>query len=169
MARTAVAQVTAATSRVTVAEAPELDDRGRAAGPHRERREGPPEPDQYRRHPLLQPLRQSRQVLRRPAGGSARAARCDWPARLLELDCGNGYTVDADWYFPTETEPDKIIYFQHGAFGRAGLYNITAADLAARNNAIVVAPSITTNFFACDGCTHGGRPDARRGGRPVHR
>lgn len=86
-----------------------------------------------------------------PPGRAVRVARTP-----LELDCGDGYTVDADWYFPTETTPDKIIYFQHGAFARAGLYNITAADLAVRNNAIVVAPSITTNFFACDGCTVAG-------------
>ncbi|MGU3497907.1 hypothetical protein [Mycobacterium sp. C31M] len=85
-----------------------------------------------------------------PPGRAVRVARTP-----LELDCGNGYTVDADWYFPTESTPDKIIYFQHGAFGRAGLYNITASDLAVRNNAIVVAPSITSNFFACDGCTVG--------------
>ncbi|WP_304119172.1 hypothetical protein [Mycolicibacterium bacteremicum] len=86
-----------------------------------------------------------------PPGRAVQIARTP-----LELDCGNGYTVDADWYFPTETTPDKIIYFQHGAFARAGLYGVTAADLAVRNNAIVVAPSITTNFFACDGCTVAG-------------
>ncbi|HET6735416.1 hypothetical protein [Mycobacterium sp.] len=74
----------------------------------------------------------------------------------LRIDCGDGYFTDADWYFPTEGEPDKLIYLQHGAFARAGLYNVTAAELAERNNAIVVAPSITTNFFACDGCTLSG-------------
>ncbi|MFS0898805.1 hypothetical protein [Mycolicibacterium litorale] len=75
--------------------------------------------------------------------------------RPLEIDCGDGYTVDADWYFPTETEPDKIIFFAHGGFARAGLYNVTAAELAERNNAIVVAPSVTSNPFACDGCAQG--------------
>jgi pimeloyl-ACP methyl ester carboxylesterase len=35
------------------------------------------------------------------------------------------------------------------------MYNVTAAELAERNNAIVVAPSITSNFFACDGCAQG--------------
>ncbi|MGE2717646.1 hypothetical protein ACQI4L_26595 [Mycolicibacterium litorale] len=88
-----------------------------------------------------------------PPGSAVRVER-----RPLELDCGNGHTVDADWYFPTETEPDKIIYLQHGAFGRAGLYNVTAAELAERNNAIVVAPSITSNFFACDACALGNDP-----------
>ena len=70
----------------------------------------------------------------------------------LRIDCGDGYLTEADWYFPTESEPDKLIYLQHGAFAQAGLYNVTAAELAERNNAIVVSPTITTNFFACDGC-----------------
>jgi hypothetical protein len=74
----------------------------------------------------------------------------------LQIDCGTGYTADADWYFPTDGEPDKFIYFQHGAFATAGMYNYTAAELAERNNAIVVAPSITSNFFACDGCQMAG-------------
>lgn len=85
-----------------------------------------------------------------PPGRAVRIARTP-----LELDCGDGRTVDADWYFPTETTPDKIIYFQHGGFARAGLYNVTAADLAVKNNAIVVAPSITSNFFECFGCQMG--------------
>ncbi|MGH3677376.1 MAG: hypothetical protein ACRDU5_16885 [Mycobacterium sp.] len=77
----------------------------------------------------------------------------------LEIDCGDGYTADADWYFPTEgPPPTKLIYLQHGGFARAGLYNVTAAELAERNHAIVVAPSITTNIFACDGCMEGGDP-----------
>jgi hypothetical protein len=86
-----------------------------------------------------------------PAGANVRAGRSS-----LRIDCGDGYLTDADWYFPTEGEPDKLIYLQHGAFAQAGLYNVTAAELAERNNAIVVAPSITTNFFACDGCQLGG-------------
>jgi hypothetical protein len=32
----------------------------------------------------------------------------------LDMDCGGGYSTTADWYFPTETEPDKIMYFQQG-------------------------------------------------------
>lgn len=70
----------------------------------------------------------------------------------LQIDCGDGYRAEADWYFPTEGEPDKFIYFQHGFPARAGVYNVTLAELAERNNAVVVAPSITGNIFACDGC-----------------
>lgn len=76
----------------------------------------------------------------------------------LEIDCGDGYTAEADWYYPKEAEPEKFIYFQHGFPGRAGVYNVTAAELAERNNAIVVAPSITGNIFACDGCGLGADP-----------
>lgn len=83
-----------------------------------------------------------------PAGSAVSVGRSK-----LEIDCGDGYTADADWYFPTSGQPDKLIYFQHGFPARAGFYNLTAAELAERNNAIVVAPSITGNFFACDGCS----------------
>jgi acetyl esterase/lipase/pimeloyl-ACP methyl ester carboxylesterase len=77
----------------------------------------------------------------------------------LEIDCGDGYTTEADWYFPAgEEPPTKLIYLQHGAFATAGMYNGTAAELAERNNAIVVAPTITSNYFACDACALGGDP-----------
>ena len=86
-----------------------------------------------------------------PPGSTVRVGRS-----TLEIDCGDGYQASTNWYFPTEAEPDKVIYFQHGAFARASLYNYTAAELAERNNAIVVAPSITSNYFACDGCQMAG-------------
>jgi pimeloyl-ACP methyl ester carboxylesterase len=85
-----------------------------------------------------------------PANSTVRVARAP-----LVIDCGDGYSADADWYFPTESTPDKLIYFQHGGFANAGLYNVTAAEFAEFNNAVVVVPSITTNFFACDGCQAG--------------
>ena len=152
VARTAVAQVTASTSRVTVAEAPEAVTAAAQPAPTAVAATARPNLINivgtlfFNLFDRVVKFFEGPPVL--PPGRAVRMARTP-----LEFDCGNGYTVDADWYFPTETEPDKIIYFQQGAFGRAGLYNITAADLAARNNAIVVAPSITTNFFACDGCT----------------
>src|SRR5262249_19530396 len=61
----------------------------------------------------------------------------------LPIDCGDGYTADADWYYPKSGEPDKFIYFQHGFPARASFYDVTLRELAERNNAIVVAPSIT--------------------------
>jgi len=71
----------------------------------------------------------------------------------VKIDCGDGYRVQTDWYFPTEGQPDKLIYFQHGFLSPAATYNVTLTELARRNNAIVVAPSITSNYFACDGCS----------------
>jgi hypothetical protein len=76
----------------------------------------------------------------------------------LQIDCGDGYTTDADWYYPTAGEPEKFIYFQHGFPARAGFYNLTLAELAERNNAIVFAPNITANIFACDACALSGEP-----------
>ncbi len=152
VARTAVAQVAAATSRVTVAEAPEAETTAAQPAPTAAAATARPNLINivgtlfFNLFDRVVKFFEGPPVV--PPGRAVRLARTP-----LELDCGNGYTVDADWYFPTETEPDKVIYFQHGAFGRAGLYNVTAADLAVRNNAIVVAPSITSNFFACDGCT----------------
>ncbi|QIV81129.1 hypothetical protein [Mycolicibacterium frederiksbergense] len=155
VARTSVAQVVAATSRVTVAEAPEAA--AAAAQPAPTAAAATARPNLinivgtafFNLFDRVVKFFEGPPVV--PPGRAVRLARTP-----LELDCGNGYTVDADWYFPTETEPDKIIYLQHGAFARAGLYNVTASDLAVRNNAIVVAPSITSNFFACDGCSMGG-------------
>ncbi|MGV0715753.1 hypothetical protein ABQE93_10130 [Mycolicibacterium sp. XJ662] len=83
-----------------------------------------------------------------PPGSTVTARRS-----TLQIDCGDGYTADADWYYPKEGQPDKFIYFQHGFLAHAGVYNLTLAELAERNNAIVVAPSITSNYFACDGCS----------------
>jgi hypothetical protein len=60
-----------------------------------------------------------------PPGSTVTAGRS-----TLQIDCGDGYTADADWYFPTEGEPDKFIYFQHGFPGRAGFYNLTLAGRA---------------------------------------
>jgi pimeloyl-ACP methyl ester carboxylesterase len=77
----------------------------------------------------------------------------------LELDCGPGYTVDADWYFPdTEEPPTRLIYFQHGFPGSSVEYDYTAAELAERNNAIVVVPTISSNLFDCYACNLGGDP-----------
>ncbi|MGK2867934.1 MAG: hypothetical protein ACSLFA_15055 [Mycobacterium sp.] len=154
VSRTSVAQVAAATSRVTVAEAPEAATAAAQPAPIAAAATARPNLINIIGTAFFNLFDRVVKFLEGPPavppGRAVRLARTP-----LELDCGNGYTVDADWYFPTETEPDKIIYLQHGSFARAGLYNVTAADLAVRNNAIVVAPSITSNFFACDGCALG--------------
>ncbi len=88
-----------------------------------------------------------------PPGSTVTAGRS-----TLQIDCGDGYTADADWYFPTEGQPDKFIYFQHGFPGNAAVYNLTLTELAERNNAVVVAPTITGDVFACDACNLTGDP-----------
>ena len=82
-----------------------------------------------------------------PAGLAVGAGRSK-----LAIDCGPGRAVDADWYHPNEGQPDKLIYFQHGFLANAAVYNETLAELADRNNAVVVAPTITSDKFDCYGC-----------------
>ena len=89
-----------------------------------------------------------------PANFNVRVARS-----ALEIDCGDGYTTEADWYVPTSQEPPQgLIYLQHGFATQPGFYKVTAAKLAESTNSIVVVPSITSNFFACDSCHLTGDP-----------
>jgi hypothetical protein len=74
----------------------------------------------------------------------------------LTIDCGNGLEVPANWYFPSDPEPERLIYLQHGFMASAPFYSRTAAYLAEQTHSIVVALSITSNFFACDSCWLGG-------------
>ena len=77
----------------------------------------------------------------------------------LQIDCGDGYLADADWYVPTGQEPPQgVIYLQHGFLAHPGFYNVTAAALAESTNSVVVAPHITSNFLACDSCHLTGDP-----------
>ncbi len=92
-----------------------------------------------------------------PPGSTVRVQRS-----TLNIDCGPGYTVNADWYFPDTSEsgepPTRLIYFQHGFPGSSAEYDYTAAELAERNQAIVVAPTISSNLFDCYACQLGGDP-----------
>ncbi|WP_280829833.1 alpha/beta fold hydrolase [Mycobacterium sp. OTB74] len=51
-----------------------------------------------------------------------------------------------------------MIYLQHGILANAPMYSYTAAALAERTDSIVVAPTITSNFFAPDALWLGGAP-----------
>ncbi|MGX9789879.1 hypothetical protein [Mycobacterium sp. MMS18-G62] len=68
------------------------------------------------------------------------------------------YEVPADWYFPTDPDPDRLIYLQHGFLASGRFYSYTAATLAEQTHSIVVAPTVTSNFFAADGFWIGGAP-----------
>ncbi|HEX2214349.1 MAG TPA: alpha/beta hydrolase [Mycobacterium sp.] len=84
----------------------------------------------------------------------------------LRIDCacadGEGVEVPADWYIPEteegEAPPSRLIYLQHGFLAAGPWYSHTAAALAEQTNSIVVAPSITSNFFAADACWLGASP-----------
>lgn len=75
---------------------------------------------------------------------------------MLELRPGE--FVPADWYVPENPDPDRLIYFQHGFITNASPYSYTIASLAESTDSIVVAPSVTSNFFATDGFWLAGTP-----------
>lgn len=63
----------------------------------------------------------------------------------------SGQRIKANWYYPEgETVPDKMIVLQHGFFALGPMYSYTAANLAEATGAIVVTPTISSNFFARD-------------------
>lgn len=75
----------------------------------------------------------------------------------LTLPIGGGRSVQADWYFPAEIDDDtRFVYLQHGFLASGPMYSHTAARLAERTNAIVMAPSLTSNFFSPDAAWVGG-------------
>jgi hypothetical protein len=77
----------------------------------------------------------------------------------LQLPCASAAcTVPADWYFPTDAEPTGLTYLQHGFLAGGRFYSFTAATLAEETHSIVVAPTLTSNFFATDGYWLGGTP-----------
>jgi acetyl esterase/lipase len=78
----------------------------------------------------------------------------------LTIPVAGGRTVQADWYFPDNDgqPPTRLIYFQHGLGASGPMYSYTAATLAEKTNSIVVAPSLTSNFFDADGAWLGGAP-----------
>lgn len=66
----------------------------------------------------------------------------------LYLPIGTGRKVQADWYFPENAdESTRLVYLQHGFMASGPMYSYTAARLAERTNSIVVAPSLSSNFF----------------------
>jgi hypothetical protein len=71
-----------------------------------------------------------------PFGSTVRVERS-------ELTIGDGFVVDADWYFPMTSNPKGIVYLQHGFLATASFYSATAAYLAEKTQSIVVAPSLT--------------------------
>ncbi|OBB57187.1 hypothetical protein A5757_21470 [Mycobacterium sp. 852013-51886_SCH5428379] len=78
----------------------------------------------------------------------------------LEIPCGcEGTRVDATWYFPNQdTEPDGLIYLQHGFFRDNRAMSALAVDLSERTNSVVVTPTLSSNFLTPSGCWINGEP-----------
>ena len=71
----------------------------------------------------------------------------------LEVGCGCGETLDADWYFPNQAEePAGLIYLQHGFFRSKANVSALAVQLAEQTNSVVVVPTVASNPFAQGGC-----------------
>ncbi|MCG7595505.1 alpha/beta hydrolase [Mycobacterium sp. PSTR-4-N] len=67
----------------------------------------------------------------------------------LVLPIGTGRSVQADWYFPEDADTStRLIYFQHGFLASGPIYSYTIAHLAERTDSIIVAPSLSSNFFS---------------------
>ncbi|WKG04102.1 alpha/beta hydrolase [Mycolicibacterium sp. HK-90] len=67
-----------------------------------------------------------------------------------------GNEVPADWYFPTQGEPERLIYLQHGFLATGPMYSYTASYLAERTNSVVVVTTVTSNPFTEGGMWLGG-------------
>ncbi|CAN5298427.1 hypothetical protein BH09ACT8_BH09ACT8_21580 [soil metagenome] len=68
-----------------------------------------------------------------------------------------GTEVAADWYFPSDgSQPQRLIYLQHGILASGPMYSYTASYLAQRTNSVVVVTTITSNPFADGGMWLGG-------------
>ncbi|MFW0149611.1 hypothetical protein ACNUDN_07245 [Mycobacterium sp. smrl_JER01] len=77
----------------------------------------------------------------------------------LEVNCGCGVTLDADWYFPNQDEPPTgLIYLQHGFFRSKANVSALAVHLAEQTNSLVVVPTVPSNPFAEGTCWVNGKP-----------
>ncbi|MBO0681347.1 alpha/beta hydrolase [Mycolicibacterium sp. S2-37] len=72
------------------------------------------------------------------------------------LSVAPGTDLQADWYFPTHGQPQRLIYLQHGILATGPMYSYTAALLAERTNSVVVATTITSNPFSDNNMWLGG-------------
>jgi hypothetical protein len=82
----------------------------------------------------------------------------------LTIPVAGGRTIEADWYFPNGGKaPTRLIYLHHGLLASGPMYSYTAATLAEQTHSIVVAPSLTSNWFDIDGALAGWYAHATRG------
>lgn len=88
-----------------------------------------------------------------PPGSSVTIGRAQL---AVPCDC---QAVDARWYFPNQEQaPTGVTYLQHGFFRNNANVSALAVQIAEQTNTVVVAPTISSNFFAADGCWINGDP-----------
>ncbi len=77
----------------------------------------------------------------------------------LDVGCGCGQQLEADWYFPNQPEePVGTIYLQHGFLRSKSNMSGLAVQLAEHTNSIVVVPTVSSNPLDPDGCWINGDP-----------
>ncbi|MCK0175549.1 alpha/beta hydrolase [Mycolicibacterium sp. F2034L] len=76
------------------------------------------------------------------------ALRDDVTVGTSTLTVAPGTDLQADWYFPTHGQPQRLIYLQHGILATGPMYSYTASLLAERTNSVVIATTIPSNPFA---------------------
>lgn len=86
-------------------------------------------------------------VVRLLFGGGDSAAPAGVTVGHSSLELADDVTVNADWYYPSETEPVGVIYLQHGFFRSNANVSALAGALARDTNSIVVAPALSSNFL----------------------
>jgi hypothetical protein len=93
--------------------------------------------------------------------GAGYAAAVDPPeARIafgghatLDVPCGSGRPVAADWYFPRDAAgATGIVWLQHGFLRTKRNVATLALRIATSTGAVVVAPTISSNPFEAGGC-----------------
>lgn len=81
---------------------------------------------------------------------------------MLVVACGpQGTRLAADWYFPPTRKAAGLVWVQHGFFRTKRNVATLARYLAEHTGAVVVAPTISSNFLDRQGCWINGEPMQR--------
>lgn len=85
--------------------------------------------------------------------GRADAVAVRMASATLLVPCGStGTSLPADWYFPAVASPVGVVWLQHGFSASKSSVAALATNIAANTNAIVVAPTVSSNFLSLNGC-----------------
>lgn len=85
--------------------------------------------------------------------GRADAVAVRVASASITVPCGStGTTLSSDWYFPAVASPVGVVWLQHGFSSNKSSMAALANTIAANTNAIVVAPTVSSNFLSLNGC-----------------